>query len=139
MQIKHLNINERPREKLLKNGVQYLSNAELLAVIMGSGTVHKSVIELSHELINLGGGNLDELANKSKKEFTKVKGVGIVKAMCLEAIFELGKRRKAANQVELTVRSSQDVFDHVQVLMSGQPCEEFWVINLNKANKMVSK
>ncbi|MFT6747037.1 MAG: DNA repair protein RadC [Glaciecola sp.] len=139
MQIKNLNINERPREKLLKHGVDYLSNAELLAVVMGSGTVDKSAIELSHELINLGDGNLDSLAGKSKKEFTKIKGVGIVKAMCLEAIFELGKRRKSANHQELVVRSSKDVFDHVQALMSGVKCEEFWVIALNKANKMLSK
>ncbi|MFT6715815.1 MAG: DNA repair protein RadC [Saprospiraceae bacterium] len=139
MQIKNLNINERPREKLLKHGVDYLSNAELLAVVMGSGTVDKSAIELSHELINLGDGNLDSLAGKSKKEFTTIKGVGIVKAMCLEAIFELGKRRRSASQQELTVRSSQDVFNHVQALMSGVKCEEFWVIALNKANRMLSK
>jgi DNA repair protein RadC len=139
MQIKNLSINERPREKLLKNGIQNLSNAELLAVIIGSGTKNKSAIELSHELINLGEGSLDLLANKSKKDFTKIKGVGIVKAMCLEAIFELGKRRKSANKQELTVSSSQDVFDHVQVIMSGVKVEEFWVITLNKANKMLSK
>lgn len=139
MQIKEININERPREKLLKYGVKHLSDAELLAVVMGSGTVDKSAIELSHELINLGGGNLDKLANKTKKDFTKIRGVGMVKAMCLEALFELGKRRKSANHQGLIVSSSQDVFNHVQVLMSGVKCEEFWVINLNRANKMLSK
>jgi DNA repair protein RadC len=139
MQIKDLNKNERPREKLLKNGVSYLTNAELLAVVMGSGTRNKSAIELSHELINLGDGSLDLLANKSKKDFTKIQGVGMVKAMCLEAIFELGKRRKSGDQESLTVSSSEDVFAHVQGLLSGVKCEEFWVITLNKANRMLSK
>jgi len=139
MQIKQLDKNERPREKLLKNGVNQLTNAELLAVVMGSGTRNKSAIELSHELINLGEGSLDLLANKSKKEFTKIQGVGMAKAMCLEAIFELGKRRKYGDQQSLTVGCSEDVFVHVQGLLSGVKCEEFWVITLNKANKMLSK
>lgn len=139
MQIKNINIKERPREKLLKNGVQYLSDAELLAVIMGSGTKDKSAIELSHELINLGQGSLDVLAGKSKKDFTSIRGVGLVKAMCLEAIFELGKRRKSAQKEHLVVKSSKDIFDHVQPIISSKFCEEFWVINLNKANRMISK
>lgn len=139
MQIKDININERPREKLFNHGVERLSDAELLAVIMGSGTKDKSALELSHDLINLGNGNLDQLAGKSKKEFSSIKGVGKVKALCLEAIFELGKRRKSALMNKLVIRSSKDIYDHVYPQMIGVKCEEFWLINLNKGNRIISK
>lgn len=139
--IKLWNEDERPREKIKLHGVETLSDAELLAVMLGSGIKDKNVVELSREILDFVGGDLDQLARLTLHEFqSQFKGIGEAKAMHLLATLEFGRRRNAAKRGgDDSIRTSKDVVDLMHPLISDLPVEEFWLILLNRKNKIIGK
>jgi DNA repair protein RadC len=143
---KHLNIKEwkeedRPREKFLLKGAQSLSDAELLAIIIGSGNASESAVELSQRILHSVEYNLDELGKQSIQSLIKnFKGIGNAKAITIAAAMELGRRRKAAQPAEKKkVLASEDVFEVLHSKMADLPHEEFWMLLLNRANKIIGQ
>lgn len=140
---KPLNIREwspedRPREKLLLKGTSALSEAELVAILIGSGTTKTSAVELAKKVLLLSRNNLNELARLGVKDLMKIKGIGEAKAITIVAALELGRRRKAQDPDEKPkISSSQDAFNLLQGDLMDLPHEEFWVLLLNRMNKVV--
>lgn len=132
---------DRPREKLLLKGKQALSDAELLAIIIGSGSANESAVDLCRRILReLAQDNLHELAQKSITDLMTFKGIGEAKAISIVAAVELGARRRLAEvRQRVQIGSSNDAFDEFQPLMGDLPHEEFWVMYLSRANKVLSK
>ena len=139
MQIKNSLLSDGPREKLFQYGVHTLSNSELLAVILGTGTREKNVLELSQELLNFSGGSLVKLQSLTVKELSKIKGIGKAKATSLAVVFELAKRQRKEKQSFKTLSSSSDVFELASSLLLQNRVEEFWVIFLNRSNRVIGQ
>ena len=138
--IKKWSPEDRPREKLLLKGTAALSEAELIAILIGSGTAKLSAVEVAKKVLQQGDNNLNELAKLSVKDIMKIKGIGEVKAITIVAALELGRRRKEANNGErLKITSSKDAFDQVKSDLIDLPHEEFWVVLLNRANRVIKK
>jgi DNA repair protein RadC len=138
--IKNWSADDKPREKLLANGVQDLSNAELLAIIIGSGTREISAVELSRQILSTADNNLAELSRFSINEFTKIKGIGEAKAVAVVAALELGKRRNFSEIADRhMISSSKDVFNYFHPIMVDLVHEEFWALYLNRSNKIIDK
>ena len=130
---------ERPREKLKLHGEETLTDAELLAIMLGSGTREKNVVELSKEILDSVGGDLNQLARLTLHDFqSRFKGIGEAKAMHLLATLEFGRRRNAALAGD-SVRSSVDVVDFMHPIISDLPVEEFWIILLNRRNRVIGR
>ena len=130
---------ERPREKLKLHGEETLTDAELLAIMLGSGTKEKNVVELSKEILDSVGGDLNQLARLTLHDFqSRFKGIGEAKAMHLLATLEFGRRRNAALAGD-SVRSSADVVDFMHPIISDLPVEEFWIILLNRRNRVIGR
>lgn len=142
---KPLNIREwspedRPREKLLLKGTSALSEAELVAILIGSGTTKTSAVELAKKVLLLSNNNLNELARLGVKDLMKIKGIGEAKAITIVAALELGRRRKAQDIDEKPkISSSKDAFDLIQGDLMDLPHEEFWVLLLNRMHQVVKK
>lgn len=129
--------DDRPREKLLANGAAFLSNSELLAILINNGSKDKSALELARDVLNLGKGNLNELGKLSLKELQRVKGIGQVKALTLLACLELGRRRHGSEILRKTsIRNSKEIADYLKTTLKDFPYELFAVIFLNRANKI---
>ncbi len=140
LNIKDWNPEDRPREKLLLKGTSALSDAELIAILIGSGTANLSAVEVSKKILLHGKNNLNELAKLSVKELMKVKGIGEAKAITIVAALELGRRRKDVNVDEKPkINTSKDVFDLIKGDLMDLPHEEFWVLLLNRANLVIKK
>ena len=139
--IKLWNEDERPREKIKLHGVKILTDAELLAVMLGSGTKDKNVVELSREILDFVGGDLDQLARLTLHEFqSQFKGIGEAKAMHILATLEFGRRRNAAKSGEDdSIRTSKDIVRFMHPVISDMPVEAFWVILLNRRNKVIGR
>lgn len=140
LSIKEWSIDDRPREKLLSKGIASLSDAELIAIIIGSGTREESAVEVSKKILNAVNNNLNELGKRTVNDLQKFKGIGEAKAISITAAMELGRRRKAAEVTErLKISSSQDVYDLFHSILADLPHEEFWVLFLNRSNKILDK
>lgn len=140
--IKLWNEAERPREKLKLHGEETLTDAELLAIMLGSGTKEKNVVELSREILDSVGGDLNQLARLTLHDFqSQFKGIGEAKAMHLLATLEFGRRRNAAKRVNVndSIRSSKDIVSLMHPVICDMPVEEFWVVLLNRQNKVIGK
>ncbi len=138
LSIKDWASDDRPREKLIKKGVQSLSDAELLAIIIGSGTREVSAVELARQILSMAENNLLLLGKKSVSDLVKIKGIGEAKAIALVATFELGRRRNQAESVDRKrVTSSKEVFNYIQAKLSDLQHEEFWVLFLNRSNRII--
>lgn len=133
--------DDRPREKMLSKGVGALSNAELLAILIGSGTQTETAVDLAKRLLQKYSNDLFELGKLSPNELAKqVKGIGKAKAVAISAALELGKRRRLLLPKELeSIKSSTSVAEEFYPIMSDLTHEEFWVLLLNKANKQIGK
>ncbi|MEY2793594.1 MAG: hypothetical protein RJA76_1586 [Bacteroidota bacterium] len=130
---------DRPREKLKNLGKEYLSNSEILAIILGSGTKSKSVTELSNEIIHQVGGNLNSFSRLGLSDLVHFKGIGKAKATQLLACIELGKRiatYDAKNKL-VKISSSADAFILLRPIFQELIHEEFWVIYLNRGSKVI--
>ena len=131
---------DRPREKMMLHGVSALSNAELLAILIGSGNTEDSAVELMRKVLAEYHNNLAELGKASIDELCRFKGIGPAKAIAILAASELGKRRKEEGVEERKViTSSKDVYECFYPLMCDLPTEECWVLLLNQASKVIDK
>ena len=140
LSIKQWAIDDRPREKLLANGVKSLSDTELLAILIGSGTKERSAVELSRAILSDSENNLAHLGKKSIAELTKTKGIGKAKAITIVAALELGMRRKLTEIAKKPkVSSSKDAFDYIHSIIADIRHEEFWILFLNRSNKIIDK
>ncbi len=129
--------DDRPREKLLLNGSENLSNSELLAILIHNGSKEKTAVDLAKEILKLGKDNLVELGKLSVKELMKVKGIGEAKAITITAALELGRRRQAAMPLEKSmISSSADIAKFLQIKLKDYRHEVFAVLFLNRANKI---
>jgi len=130
--------NDRPREKLLLRGKNSLSDAELLAILMGSGTVNESAVDLAKRILRESNDNLIELSKLGVKELTKFKGVGEAKAIAIIAAMELGKRRRGAEALEKKkITSSMNVFEYFSSILGDNTYEAFYILLLNRANRVI--
>ncbi|MRX38823.1 DNA repair protein RadC [Flavobacterium sp. LC2016-23] len=130
---------DKPREKLMSKGKSVLSNAELIAILIGSGSRNESAVSLSKRIL-AGADSLNTLGKMSVSELMNFKGIGQAKAIMIIAALELGRRRRAEDTLELTkITSSKMVFDIMQPIIGELPHEEFWVLFLNNSNKVISK
>ena len=121
------------------HGEETLTDAELLAIMLGSGTKEKNVVELSREILDSVGGDLNQLARLTLHDFqSRFKGIGEAKAMHLLATLEFGRRRNAALAGD-SVRSSVDVLNFMHPIISDLPVEEFWIILLNRRNRVIGR
>jgi DNA repair protein RadC len=125
---------DRPREKLLLKGKSTLSDAELLAILIGSGTVSMSAVELGKKILSSCNNDLNKLAKQTVKDLQKIKGIGEAKAITIISALELGRRRKNEESQSLKVQSSRDAYEAVSPHLMDLPHEEFWILLLNRAN-----
>ena len=131
---------DRPREKMMMHGASALSNAELLAILIGSGSAEESAVELMRKILNDYHNNLNELGKASIEELCRYKGIGSAKAISILAASELGKRRKEESVKErIAILSSKDVYECFYPMMCDLPTEECWVLLLNQASKIIDK
>jgi len=140
LKIKSWSLEDRPREKLLLKGTSALSHAELIAILIGSGTTTLSAVEVAKKILQAVENNLHELAKLSVNDLMKVKGIGEAKAVTIVAALELGRRRKDIDSQEKPrITGSKDAFELLKGDLMDLPHEEFWVILLNRANRMMKK
>jgi len=140
LSIREWALEDRPREKLIAKGINSLSSAELIAIVIGSGTRSDTAVELSKKLLNLVGNNLHELGKLDLTNLRKIPGIGPAKATAILACFELGKRRNFSDRLpEIKISGSRDVFDLFHPLLGDLPHEEFWILLLNRANRVIDK
>ena len=138
--IKNWALNDRPREKLLQKGKLALSDAELIAILIGSGNTDESAVELSKKILSKTNNNLNQLGKLSAKQLMVHKGIGEAKAISIIAAMELGRRRRTEDAMELVkIASSNSVFELLQPILGELPHEEFWILYLNNANKIIEK
>lgn len=129
---------DRPREKLLLKGKSSLSDAELIAILIGSGTASLSAVDLSKQILKQTTNNLNDLAKLSVKDLMKFKGIGEAKAISIVAALELGRRRKEVEHLKKPkITSSTDAYEYMKAHLLDLSHEEFWVILLNRANKVI--
>jgi DNA repair protein RadC len=131
---------DRPREKLSAQGRRALTDAELIAILIGSGSKSESAVDLSKRILHFCKSDLNALAKLSIQEISKFKGIGEAKAICIIAALELGRRRKEEEIINLQkITSSKDIFNYLSPYFSDLVYEEFWIILLNRANKIINK
>lgn len=131
--------DDRPREKLLIKGKSVLSDAELVAILIATGNRDESAVELSKRILQSLNNNLNRLAKLSVNDLIKFKGIGEAKAISIIASLELGKRRRSAEVLEKDkIAGSKDAFQILQLKLEDLPHEEFWIVLLNRANKVIA-
>ena len=129
---------DRPREKLMLKGRAALSDAELIAILIGSGTRELSAVDLSKLILHSVGNNLNELAKLSINDLMKFKGVGDAKAISIAAALELGRRRKESEVVKKAkITSSGDAYQAMRPYLLDLSHEQFWVLLLNRASEVI--
>jgi DNA repair protein RadC len=132
--------DDRPREKLMLKGRQSMSDAELLAILIGSGTRKESAVDLAKNILHRAHDNLAELSKMNMKDLISVKGIGKVRALIILASLELGRRRNESEVLSRDkIKTSRDAYEIFRSIMGDRPYEEFWIILLNKANKVLQK
>lgn len=138
--IKYWAEDDQPREKLMFKGQAALSDAELIAILIGSGSRNESAVELSKRILKSVGNNLNALGKLTLKQLMTFKGIGEAKAVSIAAAMELGRRRREETVRELDkITSSKAVFQIMQPIIGELPHEEFWVLYLNNSNKVIYK
>ncbi|NJM26719.1 MAG: DNA repair protein RadC [Bacteroidia bacterium] len=140
LKIKDWSPDDRPREKLLQKGNSAVSDAELLAILLGSGTRKHSAVDIAKQILSSCNHDLHELAHKSISDLTKVRGVGQARAITILAAIELGRRRRNTNMEEKPkITSSTDAFEIVKGDLTDAPNEIFLMLLLNRANRVTRK
>lgn len=138
--IKNWAEDDKPREKLMLKGKTALSDAELIAILIGSGSQSESAVSLSKRILSSVDNNLNALGKLSLKQLMEFKGIGEAKAVSITAALELGRRRRSEGTVEpQKITSSKAVFEIMQPIIGELPHEEFWVLYLNNSNKVMHK
>ncbi|CAL67814.1 RadC family protein [Christiangramia forsetii] len=140
LSIKNWAADDRPREKLLQKGKLSLSDSELIAILIGSGSKNETAVELSKRILSSTKNNLSELGKLSVSQLCKFKGIGPAKAVSIVAALELGRRRRLEEALEQKkITSSNSVFEIMQPVIGELPHEEFWIIYLNNSNKVIEQ
>ena len=138
--IKYWAEDDQPREKLMLKGKSALSDAELIAILIGSGSRNESAVQLSKRILASVDNNLNAVGKLSLQQLMNFKGIGEAKAVTIAAAMELGRRRRDEEGVELAkITSSRVVFDIMQPIIGELPHEEFWIVYLNNSNKVIYK
>tara|TARA_Y100001949_G_C15929406_1_gene304926 strand:- start:106 stop:807 length:702 start_codon:yes stop_codon:yes gene_type:complete len=131
---------DRPREKLLLKGKSSLSDAELIGILLGSGTKTLSAVDLAKQILNSVGNDLHALAKMSVSDLCKFKGIGEAKAISIVSALELGRRRKDAEPVKQPrITCSDDAYQLLKPELTDLPHEEFWIILLKRNNQVIRK
>lgn len=129
---------DRPREKLLLKGKAALSNAELIAILIGSGRASLSAVDLAKEVMGRVNNNINELAQQTVNDLRKNKGIGEAKAITIVAALELGRRRKdVIEKQKRKIKNPQDIYDEMKPYMLDLRHEEFWILLLNQGNRVM--
>ena len=138
--ITHWSEDDKPREKMMLKGKSALSDAELVAILIGSGSRNESAVALSKRILASVNNNLSSLGKQSLAQLMEFKGIGEAKAITIAAALELGRRRKEENPLELVkVTSSKVMYQEMYPIIGELAHEEFWVVYLNNANKIIFK
>ena len=131
---------DRPREKMLLKGRASLSDAELIAIILGSGSRDESAVALAKRVLSIVGHNLHELGKLSLTDLMQFKGIGEAKAISIAAALEIGRRRSITSpQIKPVITSSQEAYDLIKSTISDMAHEEMWIILLNQSNRVIKK
>lgn len=131
---------DRPREKMMLKGIDALSDAELLAILVGSGNRDETAVELMRRLLADCDNNLNELARWDIRRYSTYKGMGPAKSITIMAALELGKRRNLQMAKErVAIQCSKDIFDLFHPLLCDSPLEEFWALLLNQSGKVIDR
>jgi DNA repair protein RadC len=131
---------DRPREKLLLKGKSALSDAELIAILIGSGTRSLSAVDVAKIILTRAENDLNQLAKFSVKDLQKIKGIGEAKAISIVSALELGRRRKDADFArKVQIACSNDIYQLMKPELMDLPKEEFWILLLNRANSLIKK
>ena len=129
--------DDRPRDKLLFNGLSSLSNSELIAILLNVGSREKSALKLAQEVLKMAKDNLNELGKLTVNDLQKINGIGEAKSTLIAAALELGRRRHNSQGIErVCVRNSSDIANYLKTLLKDYNYEVFAVIFLNQANKI---
>ena len=132
--------DERPREKMLIYGNSALSDADLIAILIGSGTVEANAVELAERILASVNGNLAELGRRTVKDLMKFKGIGEAKAITIAAALEFGRRRQFSDAMKQdTIKCAPDTFALMSPILIDLRHEEFWIILLNSARHVIGK
>jgi len=138
--IKNWSEDDRPREKLLKQGRAVLTNAELVAILIGSGNRNESAVDLSKRILASANNNLQDLGKLSIHQLMEFNGIGEAKAITIAAALELGRRRGTEDvDVVAQIKSSKDIDNLMRPILTDLDHEQFWIIYLNHANRIVHK
>lgn len=138
--IKHWSDDDKPREKLVQKGRSVLSDAELIAILIGSGSKNESAVELAKRILGSVNHNLNDLGKLSIKQLMQFKGIGEAKAVTIAAALEMGRRRRGEASIKITkIGSSKDAFELLQPSLGELDHEEFWILYLNNANKVLHR
>ena len=138
--IKKWSQDDQPREKLSAKGKEALSDAELVAILIGSGNKDESAVSLCKRILASVDNNLSELGKLSIKQLMQFKGIGEAKAITIAAALELGRRRRGEEALQKKkIISSRSVFELMQPILGDLHHEEFWIIYLNNSNKVIHK
>ncbi|MCL2327244.1 MAG: DNA repair protein RadC [Bacteroidetes bacterium] len=130
---------DRPREKFLLKGIGALSNAELIAILLATGSREESAVDIAKRILHQANNNLAEFSEFSIADLKKIKGIGEAKAITLLAAIELGRRRNAAEAEQLpAIRASKHIFDRMHPLLADLKHEEFHVLYLNRAHQLIA-
>lgn len=131
---------DRPREKLILKGKAALSDAELIGILIGSGTRSLSAVDLSKLILNKVSNNLNELAKLSIKDLQQFKGIGEAKAIAIVSALELGRRRKESQFIQKPkITCSKDAYEIIKPELMDLSYEVFWILLLNRANQVIKK
>jgi DNA repair protein RadC len=129
--------DDQPREKLRSKGPQFLTDSELVAILIGKGTPKRNAVDLARDVLNLGHNNLAELGKLPVTDLTKISGVGLTKAILISAALEIGRRRVASTAIDkLTVNGSKEIAAYIKSLLRDLGNEVFGVVYLNQANRI---
>ena len=132
--------DDQPREKLRDKGPQALSNAELLAILIGSGTPGTSAVELMQNVLNDCNNNLNTLGKMTIHQLCTYKGIGEAKAITILAACELGKRRQMETPEERPdVGTATRIYNHMRPVLQDQDVEEFWILLMNQNHRLIKK
>lgn len=138
LSIKNWSDDDKPREKLVQKGKAILSDAELIAILIGSGSRNESAVELSKRILASANNNLNDLGKLSIKQLKEFRGIGEAKAVTIAAALEIGRRRRGEEAQKITkIQSSISVFELLQPIMGELEHEEFWIVYLNNSNKVL--
>ncbi len=140
LSIKEWAVEDRPREKILYKGIFALSDAELIAILIGSGNSKQSAVDLARDILKLADNKLNKLGKLGIEDLQKLNGIGRAKAINILAALELGRRRKSAEITDDNIiKSSNDVYNIFHPLLADLKYEEFWLIYLNRSNRIISR